>query len=395
MKRYDRITPEGTRDYVLKECRLLRSADTKLRALYDSYGYSEVITPSIEFYDVFSEGVGRVSQNELYTLTDSYGRLLTMRPDSTKPIARLYAAHLQKLELPLKLFYSQPVFRRNIKLYKKSDENMQTGVELLGINNFKADLEIIMLSIKSMRLLFSDDFIIEIGHMGFIKALLNELDIAVKKDVRHAIATKNYPELNRLAELGGERAAILKRLPELFGASSVLTLAESIFTDATSLEALKQLKDVLKVLDDNGLTDNVLVDLAVINDYEYYTGIVFKGFVKNESREILSGGRYDTLYGDYGLNVPAVGFAINTDEAARILLKKQIGEDTKGKIIAIYTDNPDLFALGEIIEAYNAKGVKCAISLFDDIASSLRWAKKIGADKLITVIGGIAEEVKL
>ncbi|NCA67401.1 MAG: ATP phosphoribosyltransferase regulatory subunit [Clostridia bacterium] len=395
MKRYDRITPEGTRDYVLKECRLLRKADNILRDLYQKYGYSEVITPSIEFYDVFSDGVGRVSQNELYTLTDSNGRLLTMRPDSTKPIARLYAAHLQKLELPLKLFYSQPVFKRNINFYKKSDEIMQTGVELLGLNNFKSDIEIIMLSIKSMQLLFGDDFIIEIGHMGFIKALLDELDISAKLELRHAIATKNYPDLNRLAALLGEKGEILKSLPELFGDSTVLERAETLFSDSRSQEALKQLKEVLAVLEQNGLKDNVLVDLAVINDYEYYTGIVFKGFVKNESREILSGGRYDTLYNDYGLNVPAVGFAVNTDEAARLLVKKQRSKERETERVAIYTDDPDLFKLQQLIDSYSAKGVTSAISLFDNIEDTLRWAQKIGAKKLVKIKDSVVSEVKL
>lgn len=395
MKKYDRITPEGTRDYALKECRILRLADNKLRTLFKNYGYAEAITPSIEFYDVFSEGVGRVSQNEMYTLTDNYGRLLTMRPDSTKPIARLYAAHLQKLELPLKLFYSQPVFRRNIRLYKKSDEMLQAGVELLGINNLKSDIEILLLSVKSMQLMFGNDFFIEIGHMGFIKALLGELDIYQKTELRHAIATKNYPELNRLATLLGNKGNVLKSLPELFGTSDILKSAETLFPDSNALEAVNELKEVLEILEANGLKDNVLVDLAVINDYEYYTGIVFKGFVKNESREILSGGRYDTLYKDYGLNVPAVGFAVNVDEAARILSKKDIDGKDNNRLYVLYSRENNLFNLDSIIEKYNEQGIECIISLFDDYQKTENWAKKIKAEKIIKITNGTLEEVKL
>lgn len=395
MKRYDRITPEGTRDYALEECRVLRSVENKLRALYASYGYSEVITPSIEFYDLFSEGVGKVSQNELYTLTDSYGRLLAMRPDSTKPIARLYAAYLQKLALPLKLFYSQPVFRRNIKLNKKSDEVMQTGVELLGLNNLKSDIEILMLAAKSMRLLFGDDFIIEIGHMDFIKALLDELDIDKKSAVRHAIAAKDYPELTRLAAMLPERRLLLEGLPKLFGGGEVLTIAEELFTGARASEALKGLRIVLKTLEDNNLKDNVLVDLAVINDYEYYTGIVFKCFVKNESREIMSGGRYDTLYGEYGLEVPAVGFAVNTDEAARLLLKKQPKERPKKKTVVIFSETADAFALELRMDSYIASGLECSVSPFDTLEQTIAWAKQINADKVIAIGADTVERVVL
>jgi ATP phosphoribosyltransferase regulatory subunit len=380
MKKYDRITPDGTKDYILGECKLLRSAGDALRELYEKYGYSEAITPTIEFYDVFSEGVGRVSQNELYTLTDNAGRLLTMRPDSTKPIARMYAAHLQKSALPLRFFYDQPVFKRNISFSKKSDETMQMGVELIGLLGEKCDLEVLMLALYSMQTLLGADFLIEIGHTGFIQSVLFGLDESVRKSVRHALAAKNYPELYRISAQLGDAGKKINLLPELFGDGDVLKEAEELFPDCAA--PLCELKNTLEVLSQNGFKENVLIDLAVAGDFDYYTGIVFKGFAKNDRRELMSGGRYDSLYGDYDLEVPAIGFAVNLDEAVRLLAKKR-GSKSKEQILVLYANSADIFKLSPLVEQFSEQGFKCRISLFGGIDDTVLWAKKIGAAKVI------------
>ncbi|MDO5125838.1 MAG: ATP phosphoribosyltransferase regulatory subunit, partial [Ruminococcus sp.] len=89
MKRYDLITPEGTRDLLFTECLARRTVENKLKDLFTGFGYSEVVTPGIEFYDLFSGSSRNFQQERLYKLVDSKGRLITLRPDSTIPIARL------------------------------------------------------------------------------------------------------------------------------------------------------------------------------------------------------------------------------------------------------------------------------------------------------------------
>lgn len=394
MRRYDRITPEGTRDYLFKECKIKRKAERSLASLYEKFGYDEVMTPALEFYDVFSDGVGRVSQNELYTLTDSSGRLLTMRPDSTKPIARLFASKLTKANLPLRLYYNQEVFRRNIKLSKKSDETAQIGVELLGSDSFKSDIEIILLAAKSMKLLFGDNFLMEIGHMGFIKSLLDDPGISDKDGLRRALATKNYPELYYIAEKAGEKAAVLKELSGLFGGEEVLEKAKKLFSYNGAGEAVSKLEELIGVLKENGLEQNIIIDLAVINEYEYYTGIVFKGFVRGRGAELLSGGRYDTLYKDYSLNIPAVGFAVNLNEAIAILLKEGSQTDDIGNPNAVvYFDSGNLFNLDKALSEYQSRSIRFNISPYENLEETRAYAKRMGASIiLINDEKGIREE---
>ena len=76
MKNYSKITPEGTKDYLALESRAIRCAEKRLSTLYKSKGYQKVMTPTIEFFDVFNRESSGYSPENLYSLTDSYGRLL-------------------------------------------------------------------------------------------------------------------------------------------------------------------------------------------------------------------------------------------------------------------------------------------------------------------------------
>ena len=95
MKRYDLLTPEGTRDLLFEECAAKRAITEKLTELFKSYGYSEVMTPGLEFFDVFNGKVRYFPQETMYKLVDGKNRLMVLRPDNTMPIARLAATRLR------------------------------------------------------------------------------------------------------------------------------------------------------------------------------------------------------------------------------------------------------------------------------------------------------------
>ena len=114
MKKNLRNTPDGTRDLLFEECIARREAESTLSDLFLQRGFSEVMTPGMEFYDLFEGGGHPVLPVEnMYKLTDGNGRLLVMRPDSTMPIARLTAARLKNAPLPLRLYYMQDVYHLN------------------------------------------------------------------------------------------------------------------------------------------------------------------------------------------------------------------------------------------------------------------------------------------
>ena len=133
MKTYSKITPEGARDLLFEECRARREVQAKLSQVFTLRGYREVITPGLEYFDVFNLPGAAVSQQEMYKCTDNHGRLVVFRPDSTLPIARMAASRLQGWERPLRFFYSQTIYRNRPDLSGRSDESAQMGIELISM----------------------------------------------------------------------------------------------------------------------------------------------------------------------------------------------------------------------------------------------------------------------
>lgn len=329
MKRYDLLTPEGTRDLLFDECVAQRYIENKLTDIFLKHGYTEVVTPGLEFFDVFTLKSRYFAQESMYKLTDGKGRLMVLRPDSTMPIARLVATRLREEPLPLKLFYNQSIFMVNPKNSGRDDEFAQSGIEIIGGDGTAADYEALVLAIHSLSVC-GDEFRLEIGESSIFRLLVAELGIDTDEadNIQSLIDTKNYPALSdALSAYSGDAAEALRALPSLFGGAEVFETAEKYMITPELKNKLSSLKKTYDALVDSGI-EEIKVDLGLVHKNNYYTGIIFRGFVEGYGSPVLSGGRYDNLIGDFGRDVPAVGFAVNVDAAAKMQLKS-MGEDTK------------------------------------------------------------------
>ena len=162
MRKYTKLTPEGVRDVLFEECRARGRARERLTEIFTRRGYQEVMTPGLEYFDVFNLPGAAIPQQEMYKSTDHAGRLLVFRPDSTLPIARMAAARLQNHRRPMRLYYCQNVYRSCPALSGKSHELAQMGVELLGASGLRADLEVIGTAVEALEAV-APDFRIELG----------------------------------------------------------------------------------------------------------------------------------------------------------------------------------------------------------------------------------------
>lgn len=396
MKRYDLITPEGTRDLLFTDCLARRQVENKLSELFEGFGYSEVVTPGIEFYDLFSGSSRNFQQESLYKLVDSKGRLIVMRPDSTIPIARLAATRLKEAELPLRLYYNQSIYENNALLKGRSDEIVQAGIELLGGENRKrADYEVLCTAVEALASFDKENFRLEIGHIGYFKELVAQLDVdeSVREEIRLLISTKNYPALNDLLdEIGNNQITnALKQLPRLFGGAEVFEKAADIYADEKITGILFNLKEVYNRLSSLGYEGKISVDLGIVSHTDYYTGIVFKGYLSEVGQSVLRGGRYDKLVGEFGRDCPAVGFGVNIDSVARHLRK--IGKTPSVKPI-------DAIVFGEkgyVVEALSyaqslvRNGARVENSIFNTLEETQEYAVKKGIKKIIAVSDDIKE----
>lgn len=394
MKRYDLITPEGTRDLLFEECLARRMVERKLTQLFLGFGYSEVVTPVMEFYDVFLGTSRTFRQESLYKLTDSKNRLVTLRPDSTIPIARLASTRLKSAELPLRLFYNQSIYENNALLKGRSDEVVQAGIELIGGENTKrADYEALCTAVEALAL-FGKDFRLELGHIGFFKELVKKLNIdsQTEEEIRLLINAKNYPALNDLLDRLGENdiTETLKMLPALFGGEEVFDKAEKLYTDPDIKQILENLKVVYRRLKALGYENKIIVDLGIVRHTDYYTGIVFKGYLTGIGDSVLKGGRYDKLLGEFGEDTPAVGFSVNCDAIATYLCKLGEAPAVKPADAIVYGEK------GRVVEAiaYAQKLVREGMTIENSLFDTLEDTKEYAAAKGIHKIFAVGEDIK-
>ena len=326
MKRYDKVTPEGTKDYLFDECSRRSRVTGILKDIFKARGYRRVMTPTIEFYDVFGASAAYLPQENMYKLMDQKGRLMVLCPDGTVPIARLCATRLSKMEMPLRLYYSHNVYRMANGLRGHSSEIYQCGAELIGSGSVRSDLEILEMAASSLETISKDKgYRLEICHIGYFKALMESLgaDEETQEEIRRNIEQKNFASLNDLLEQfpNNPAAAALKYLPRLFGGEEVFEQAYALFDDKNARESLDYLRNIYNSLQQLGLGDKVIIDLGLVNQAEYYTGIIFRGYFDAVGEPVLSGGRYDNLLNDFGTDLPAIGFAVNVDLASSIAEK--------------------------------------------------------------------------
>ncbi len=396
MKNYSKITPEGTKDYLALESRAIRCAEKRLSALYKSKGYQKVMTPTIEFFDVFNRESSGYSPENLYSLTDSYGRLLVLRPDSTLPIARLASTRLQNAILPLRIYYNQNVFLRQKNLTGRSDESTQSGIELMGVGGIRADLEVIATAVEAIECCTSADFKLEIGHAGFFKDLCNNLNVDDEtiSAIYDCVESRNFVSLNKILDKIGENSVTdcIRNLPRYFGGLDIIEKAKQIGIGNESLEYLKELYVQLEKM---GLSDKIIIDLSLVNRTNYYTGIIFKGYLDGSGISVVSGGRYDLLAGEFGKDMPSTGFGIETGALASVMMtRNEVEEETMPQIIVWGDENYITNAL-EYSKTLRSKEIFCEMSNFSSAEETVEYAKQKGIKTVCIIDKNGMSEVQL
>ena len=318
-------------------------------------------------------------------MIDHKGRLLAMRPDSTIPIARLTATKLKGYEKPLRLYYAQKVYRQQPELRGRSSEIMQMGIELIGLSTFESDIEVLVAGIEALSSCCGDDFRIELGHIGIFKLLMDDLNASPeqKENIHSLILSKNYAGLSDLLEEFPESQTveILKELPRLFGGKEAFEKARELFDgyDAKLHFMLSYLERIFQGLMERNLMDKIMIDLGLVNQAEYYSSLIFRGYISSAGEPVLSGGRYDELFKDFGESLPAIGFGINVDQLAAGQLK---GEEARKNAENARTQ-PEKNSIR--IALTKGRLEKSIVDLFDEIGYNCDNLKDKGRKLLLAI----------
>ena len=121
---------------------------------------------------------------------------------------------------------------------------------------------------------------------------------------------------------------------------------------------LSRLYEVLEAMGLGGQLDKVRLDFSMINDIEYYNGIIFQGFLDGLARQVLSGGQYDGMMAKLGKKADAIGFAIYLKELER-LPEKSIRYDVDA--LVLYEPDVDVVRLCQAVESLRRQGLRVRV----------------------------------
>lgn len=322
-------TPDGVRDTYDTECEKKRNLLAKLHHVLKLYSYHDIETPTFEFFDIFNRDKGSVPSNEMYKFFDRDNNTLVLRPDITPSIARCVAKYYADEDFPVRLCYTGNTYINTLKLQGKLKETTQIGAELINDDSTAADAEIISTVIDCFKEIGIKDFQIEIGSMDYFVGLVKESGISEETAVRikEYINIKNFFGLSEyLKELNvpdNIKEAFLA-FDSLFGGEEMIDRAISYVANDMSVQACERLRRIYKALSYYGYETNIGFDLSMLDGYNYYTGIIFRGYTYGTGDAIVTGGRYNNLLKQFGKDAPSIGFAFKVDELMNAMNRQDI-----------------------------------------------------------------------
>lgn len=395
--------PRGLNDLLPDEVLRRRFLENKISQIFSQWGYREIIIPTFEFYEILSQGSGLIMKKEMIKFFDREGNIVVLRPEMTKSIARLVSTKMQLEPRPLRLYYIGNVFRYDNKAGSQK-EFCQAGVELIGINNNKSDAEIIALAVECLKNSGLNNFFIDINHVNFFNGIMESIKVKEerKQEIKNAILNKDFVLLEKILSFEDikdrEKEFILK-IPTLRGGKEILIEAEKMVDNKLSLSALKEIKEVYNLLRDYGLEEYILIDLGIIRNYDYYTGIIFEGYTDYLGFPVCGGGRYDNLCSKFGENLPSTGFAIGIERLATILEKEDVNSlkiKMPDKYLMYYQNNKNYFQKAMILaNKFREKGAIVELEIGGKkFEETLNYARYYKIDYILVVENNESNKIK-
>ncbi len=305
-------------NYYQKRSQIMSVIEERVKRL----GYVRFEPDYLEDYDTFVEVNQRFNKRSMVKIIEADGTISVLRPDITRALVKRL---IPKWEdgLVLKLFYESTIFKRSTS--GKTEEIRQFGIESLGDIRQDVDLEILGL-IRVLLDGFGLDYRLMVSDNRFLSGLIRRFGLDQKNERTYVslLMRKDRFGLQAFAKKNNIEDPLLVGILDLEGTlEEIKGQLSNERLDQNLMASLSHLETIEKTLDANGSSGKIVYDLALLTQYDHYDGIVFKGYLKDTTEAVLTGGRYDPLTRQFGMSVPAVGCSINIQDLIREVIKHE------------------------------------------------------------------------
>ena len=358
--------PKGCKDILPNEVYKWQYVEEVIAKICKNYGIKEIRTPVFEHTELFQRGVGDTTdivQKEMYTFDDKGGRSITLRPEGTAGVARSYVEHgMSSLPGPIKVYYTESMYRyENVQKGRYREFN-QFGVEFLNTQSANADVEITINSIgcPTCRKKYQEAL------RDFFRENLNEYcDTCKTRFEKNPMRMLDCKE-KHCKELNKNAPSILDYLCE---------------------ECTNHFEQVKQGL--NYLNIEYKIDPRIVRGLDYYTKTVFELISKKDGYAILAGGRYDGLIEEVGgMPTPCIGFATGMERLISLLDEEKLNiqkENNPSLYIATIGQKANLLAI-KLVDELRKNDIYCEKDISDrSLKAQFKYADKINAKYVLTL----------
>jgi len=379
----------GTHDILPEAMRRHRHVVETAREIAGRYGYDEMSTPVFEATEVFRRSLGDTSDvvtKEMYTFETKGGEQITLRPEATAGIARAFISEGMANRLPVKVFYTGPMFRYERPQKGRQRQFHQIDVELLGVAEPLGDVEIIAVGAHILD---------ELGILDRTELELNTLGDPESRRAYRAVlveyfsAHKDRLSRDSLDRLDRNPLRILDSKDE---GDRALVAEAPLFGDYLNAFSQDYFAEVMAGLD--ALQIAYRVNPRLVRGLDYYTHTAFE-FTTTElgaQGAVLAGGRYDGLIETLGgRSTPGTGWAAGVERLALMLENLP----ASGQPIAVVPADAgaELDAL-KLTQALRGAGFKIDLGYGGKYSKRMKRASRIAAAAIVILNEeGLARDV--
>jgi len=364
----------GTQDLLPEAARRHRQVGEMARALAELYGFVEMATPIFEFTEVFARPIGEhtdIVAKEMYTFTDRSGDEVTLRPENTAGVVRAVLSNGLAQSVPLKFFYNGPMFRHERPQKGRFRQFHQIGVEIIGVAQPQADVEVIALGRRILDALgIADRTLLELNTLG---------DIESRAAYRQALVSYFSTRTSELSEDSRKRLERnpLRILDSKEETDQRIARDAPAFVEYQNAESRRFFDKVRAGLDRLGI--DYRLNPRLVRGLDYYTHTAFEFVTADLGSQgtVMGGGRYDGLVELMGgPPLPGVGWAAGIERLAMLT-----GEPPPlpSPVAVIPIGEIGEIAALKLAEDLRDRGLVVDLAYSGNLARRLRRANRIGA----------------
>jgi histidyl-tRNA synthetase len=393
---------KGMRDFLPKEAILREKVFEKIKRVFERFGFSPAITPSLEYYEVFANkyAIGEENLKNIYEFEDKSGRRLALRFDQTVPLARLVACNPQ-LPKPFKRYEISRVWRYEEIKRGRYREFWQCDIDTVGSKSMLADAEIIACAIEAVKELGFENVVMRINNRKVLTAIIKFVGLEKKeRDVLRIVDKLDKigesgvkKELNAIG-IGDEEMERLFKIISLKGREDVLEKIEFLEKIEEGKQGIAELRELIEYLKEMIDERMFMLDLSLARGLDYYTSTIFELSAEDKAiGSIAGGGRYDEMIGKFANKgeIPAVGIALGVERILE-LMKDKADKTTVTQIFVASVSENNRKDVIRVAKVLRERGINVEIDLMNrSLSKQMEYADKIKVP-FVLIVGG--EEVK-